>query len=244
MDSEFEEYTSPPPDTSGAWMLTFADLLSLIITFFVMLFSMTTIEEQQWENIVRSLSQRLRLEQTTDMTPPAAELSIEKEEVAKAVELPYLHGILTQKLAEAGMAKVAKVEMKHDRVIISFAGQEAFHKGSVTMEPAMEQGMAQVAQFIRHIGNRVEINGNADPTPLQGKAYPSNWELSLDRARVVGDYLKAQGYPSPIRVYGRGASGYFEIPPQKDREERDRISRRIDIVIRSERANADVRLFP
>lgn len=244
MDSEFEEYTTPPPDTSGAWMLTFADLLSLIITFFVMLFSMTTIEEQEWEHIVRSLSQRLRLEQTAEITPPAAELSIEKEEVKKAVELPYLHGILLQKLAESDVAKTATVELRDDRVMISFAGQEAFQKGSIAMQPSMEQGLAQVAQFIRHIGNRVEINGNADPTPLQGKAYPSNWELSLDRARVVGDYLKAQGYPYPIRVYGRGASGYFEIPPQPDKQERDRLSRRIDIVIRAESANADVRPFP
>ncbi len=67
------------PDTPDQrWMVTLADLLSLILTFFVLLFSMSTLELEQWEKISQSLSQNLSLEKKVKETKPAAEQAIEK----------------------------------------------------------------------------------------------------------------------------------------------------------------------
>lgn len=241
---EYSAYSAqdPGPDPQ-AWVLSYADLLSQLICFFVLLFSMSSVNNEEWEGMVRSLSQRLSLEKDVDSAPPAGELSIEKEVVPMAMELPYLHGILAQKFQDPELAKLAEVRLLDDRLVISFAGQEAFKKGSTEMQDGMKQGLALVAQFTHTLGNQIEVNGNADSTPVQGKTYPSNWELSLDRARVVADYLKEQGYPHAIRVFGRGDSAYFQLAANRTKEERDRIARRIDIVIRSERAATAGRAF-
>lgn len=236
MDTEFEEsHAAENPQHNSQWVLSYCDLLSQLICFFVLLFAMASLNKEQWVEASKSLSQRLNVNKDAAETKPAGELSIEKETIPMAMELPYLHDILSQKLAAPEFKNIAQLKLLDDRLVISFTGEEAFQKGSTEMRDNMKQGLALVAQFTHTLGNQIEINGNADPTPVQGKAYPSNWELSLARALSVADYLKQQGYPYPINVLGRGDSAYRQLPGTHSLETRDKLSRRIDIIIRSQR---------
>lgn len=236
MDREFNTSQSEEnPHQGSQWILSYSDLIAQLICFFVLMFAMSGVNKQQWVETTKSLSQRLKPDKTATDSKPAGELSIEKEAIPMAMELPYLHDILKQKLSAPEFNNIAEATLLEDRLVISFTGEEAFLKGSIEMRDNMKQGLALVAQFTRTFGNQIEINGNADPTPIQGKTYPSNWELSLTRALAVSDYLKEQGYPYSIHVLGRGDSAYRQLSSAASLEKRDKLSRRIDIVIRSQR---------
>lgn len=234
-ETQFEQDESSSGNPN-AWMMTFADLLSLIITFFVMLFSTTSIKKPEWEQITHSLSQRLNPEKDTLTTQPAAEISIEKEVTKSAQNLGYLHGIFTSKISATPQKDKVLLQQQGDRLIISIVGNESFQRGSTQMTPELEAVVSVIGDLTHHLHNRIEIHGNADSDPVSGKRFPSNWELSLARALTVGEMIRDHGYPYRMSIYGRGDSAYKYLPEHLSTSDRERIARRIDIVIREERA--------
>lgn len=224
------------PDTSSAWMLTFADLLSLILAFFVLLFATTSLKKPEWERVAESLSQRLNPAKDARESDPAADIGIEKITRGPAADLGYLRNIITEKMIAGGLAEQLLLQQRGDRLVISIAGGESFQNGSTEMTPQLQEMLNLLSQMLRTLTNRIEIHGNADASPPNSRQYPSNWELSLARAAAVGLKLRADGYPYRLSIYGRGDSTYNTLPESLSAQERDRLSRRIDIIIRAERA--------
>ncbi len=228
------EIREPHRDNS-AWVLSYCDLICQLIAFFLMLFAMSTVQNQQWQQVRSSFAQRLDPNKDVKNNEPAAELSVDRKDVLAAQDLGYLQNILKDKLEGALKGQVV-VQHKDGRLVISIEGDESFVKGSTHMTPHLESTLLLISDVLRTITNRVEVNGNADPTPVSGKTFPSNWELSLARALAVGDYFHEHGYAYRLSVYGRGDSAYNEIPREVTADQRERLSRRIDIIIRADRA--------
>lgn len=215
------------------WMMTFADLLSLVLTFFVLIFSMSTIKMKVWEDVTKSLSQRLDPEREVEFTPPAVELTTPQERIVIAQDLDYLHTILEEQMKTFPHPDMVKMQRLDDRVVISLAGGAAFQKGSINTTRRAEQGLVFLSDILSNIGNRIDVHGNADPEPINTAAYPSNWALSLARAMTVARELQEKGYVYRIRSYGRGASHASTITTRIDDDERFALGRRVDIIIRS-----------
>lgn len=235
--SPYQDYKAQEEaETGTAWMLTFADLLSLILAFFVLLFATTSVKKPEWEKVAQSLSQRLNPNKDARTSEPAAEISIETEEHAPAKDLGYLNSVFLGKITQSSLAAHVMLQERGDRLVISIAGDNSFLRGSTQMTPRLQEILNLLSQMLRSTGNRIEIHGNADASPTQTVQYPSNWELSLARALEVGKRLRADGYPYRLSIYGRGDSTYNTLPESLSAQERDRLSRRIDIIIRAERA--------
>lgn len=218
------------------WVLSYCDLLCQLICFFLLLFAMSTVQNKQWQHVKSSLSQRLNPDKTVLDTPPAAEISIERMEVTMAQDIGYLNRIIGEKIENSDLAKRVAVQQQEDRLVIRIAGDESFLRGSTQMTGHLQEILTMLSDIMRTIPNRVEINGNADPTPVSGKLYASNWELSLARALAAADFLKERGYPYALSIFGRGDSTYRDIPQEFSAKERERLSRHIDIIIRNDRA--------
>lgn len=234
--SQFEE-APQEPQTSTAWMLTFADLLSLILAFFVLLFSMTSVKKPEFQLITQSLSQRLNPVPEVESAGPNAEIAIEKEEVQVGRDIGYLNQIVSEKIENTPELKNRLlVQNLEDRLVLSITGEQSFISGSTTMTPQLEKLLLLLSDILRTLNNRIEIHGNADNSPTSGKTFPSNWELSLTRALAVADMLRENGYPHPLSVYGRGDSVYADLPQGLSPKEKEKLSRRIDFIIRADSA--------
>lgn len=219
------------------WVLSYCDLLCQLICFFVLLFATSSVKKQQWEQIRTSLAQRLDPTKETTKSQPAAEITIEKKQSFEGQDISYLRDIVLAKIAAQPSLKGEVIVQQVDgRVVISIAGDAAFLSGNAKMTPKLESTLVTINDIIGSTRNRVEIHGNADPHPVTNKLYPSNWELSLARALAVGGYLRGLGYPYHLSVYGRGDTAYNDLPAGLSNEQRERLSRRIDIVIRVDRA--------
>lgn len=185
------------------WMLTFADLLSLILTFFVLLYSMTVPEIPKWEVITESLSQRLKPKQEKVYVPPASERTIPTTSYETASDLNYLETIIVDKISGINlMDDIVSLNTLEDRLVIELRGNTLFTDNAVDLSETGEQIASALGTILESIGNHIEIYGyfNAEAELKQ----TNDWLLSVKRAYAVSSALKDAGYTSKMVSYGRG----------------------------------------
>lgn len=223
-----------PKETSANWMITVADLFSLMLTFFVLLYSMSVIQHDHWEVIAKSLMQRLQpiQEETTDFTSPDM-FSVEHEDIRWARGLDYLNRVIIGQLQENGTAfEGIRLYRLPDRLILSLASDKMFPPGSNRLMPDARIAIRQLSAFLSRIGNAITIEGHTDPTPISSASFPSNWELSMARASAVAKILRNEGYPYQLNILGLGSSRYEAWQKEFGANRKHAMARRVDIVIR------------
>ncbi|MEO3429451.1 flagellar motor protein MotB [Pelagibius sp. CAU 1746] len=217
-------------DTSQAWLLTFTDLAALMLTFFVLLFSMSTIKEESWQNLVDALAPRLPSLQEVTVALPTADKTADEVERVPGTDLDYLAAVLKEQM-EANDALVgARVSREAESLVISMPGDLLFPPGAIELGDGGEKAVFALSGVLRNLRNVVEVAGHADPSQPQS-LYPSNWELSLARAAAVSGRLTELGYQGSIVVRGYGAARYAEVDADLPAEERRARARRVDIVV-------------
>ncbi len=227
-------FVLPHTDASGhsnQWMITLADLLALVLTFFVLLYSMSTIKQDEWVEVVTSLSQRLNPQRIIGEPVPTETLNTPGRQLTPGLNLDYLYAVVNEKIRRNAKLE-ATLRQADDRLILSLSSDVYFGSGTATLRADTRSVLLDLADSLRNIPNQIDVYGHTDPNPITTTAYPSNWELSLSRASTIAALLTAGGYTSPIRCYGMADAAYREIPQDLNPQERYRLSRRVDIVIR------------
>lgn len=219
-------------ENAQAWLLTFTDLTALMLTFFVLLFSMSTIKDADWQNLVDALSPRLDRVQPVKVALPQSEKAAEPVERTPGSDLDYLAAVLReQMLAEPALQQV-RVTREARRLVISVPGDLLFAPGSTELGEAGERSVFALSTVLRSLRNVIEIAGHADSQQPNGRgAWPSNWELSLGRAAVLSALLSKFGYQGDILVRGYGHARYAETDASLPENERRALARRVDIVV-------------
>jgi len=217
-------------DNGQAWLLTFTDLTALMLTFFVLLFSMSTIKDSDWQNLVDSLAPRMDRVQEVTVALPQHEKSAEEVVRLPGSDLDYLSAVLKEQTA--ANPELAGVSIAHEdaRLVIAVPGDLLFAPGSTELGEAGGKAAFTLAGVLRNLRNVIEIAGHADPTS-PGSGYPSNWELSLGRAVVLADMLKGVGYRGEILVRGYGHARFAEVDASLASAERMARARRVDIIV-------------
>ncbi len=214
----------------AAWMVTFTDLVSLMLTFFVMLFSMSVVEGDRWDAITDSLSTTLNPTKKEVIDTQTADYNISTVFRQRAINLEYLQAVLKEKMTEDKILSRSMIQLLDDRLLISLPGDLLFTSGSKNLSTRAENTMLKIGDVLRHVSNQIVITGHTDPKPAQGEDYASNWELSLFRAIAVGNGLRKSGFTQEFLAYGYGDSGYGQLPAIPD-EQKEALARRVDIMV-------------
>ena len=223
---------------SQSWMITFTDLVALLITFFVMLFAMSQVEERKWENLTRAFSDDLDVVREVTVALPPEDLGIEPVDSLPGVDLDYLATLLRQSMeTEAELAGGFLVRLS-DRLIITLPADLLFAPGRASLEDAGERAAHALGGLLRHIDNRIEVSGHADPRGTRGR-YPSNWELSLERAIAVARMMREAGYQGEVTARGHGDSHFAQLSPALSEARRNRLARRVDVIVHDDAGRLD-----
>jgi len=219
------------------WMVTFVDLVSLLLAFFVLMFSMTTPEAPQWESFTASLRSAFTSDNPTRARRALMPETVQVEDPGLGFDLGYLQKLLEAELARDALLRDAEVVEKGGRLVVSMASDVFFQPGSATLLPSGEGAIFNLAVALSQLDNRIDIVGHTDPRPFLSPmaAFSSNWDLSLARALSVAEALRKFGYDKPVEVRGAADGKFGEIDPALDLEERYRLARRVDLVIYKER---------
>lgn len=214
------------------WLITFTDLIALLLAFFVMLFSMSAVKPEPWENMTNSLMLRLNPDFAWDSLAALTDLTAESRPAEEAADLDYLQAVITDKIRHVPLFSQALLTRRSDRLIISLQADSLFAAGSATLGEDARAALYALGDTLRHVSNRVDVNGHTDPNPVRNGQFVSNWELSLYRALAVADALASAGYTREIAAIGFAESRYDEMATALDRDTRFRRARRVDVVIR------------
>lgn len=211
-----------PPDKEGGglpwvrpsphWMITYADMVTLLLCMFVLLLSMTSFSEAKFAKTMASVSRAFGAggEEIGEVSPQLLE-------VEKALK-EYL----------SGKGVSADVVREERGLVVRFADSALFERGSAEVTPEGKRAMTELAGFLAGIPNHVRVEGHTCDLPIHTERYRSNWELSTARATSVLHIL-AERVP-PQRLSAAGYGEYRPIMPNDGEANRAK-NRRVDVVV-------------
>lgn len=225
--------SGPPPSgpPQAAWMVTFTDLVSLMLTFFVLLFSMSNVKVDEWDAMIDTLTQTLNPSRLTTVAAATSKFNVGTIFRKRAINLDYLSTVLEETISQDPLLSQSQLIMMDDRLIIALPGDLLFSSGRAVMPDEAKSALFTLGSVLRNIGNQVGVNGHTDPRPPQADGdFTSNWELSLARAAAVANTIRRSGYTSEINAYGYADSRFNQLPDM-DEEQRLQLARRVDVVV-------------
>ena len=221
-----------PP--SSLWLITFTDIMALMLTFFVLLYSMSVPTEEEWKEITKGLKNQFTKTYSGDAYRGSQqEVNISKIDFTKAQNLTYLNSVLSNIVEKDERLKNIVLIPQNDHLIVSVPEELLFQAGRADISNGGKQLLFSIGNTMARIRNRIEVIGHTDPRPMQESKdkFGSNWELSLARAGVVANTLENAGYQRPIIIRGFSSSRYDDLPEDMEEEERLSLSRRVDILV-------------
>jgi chemotaxis protein MotB len=190
-------------NNSAGWLTTFNDLVTLLMVFFVLLFTMSSIDAKKMQEFQYALQSGLGVLEAGKMvnisvktTQPVEDMSHIKTqpEGVKVSPGERLKGLLSDKLIKSLEADFGiEIAQTHQGIRLSFENQIIFDFGKANINPAGYTMLNQIAKAIKKVPKPVRVEGHTDNIPIQTARFPSNWELSVARA-VDPHRLSAVGY--------------------------------------------------
>lgn len=220
-------------DSGGStWLISFTDVMALMLTFFVLLFSMSNPKIEDWEKFTDTVQKNFnRFYGHIADRGPEDSVNIEKINFSQALNLNYLRALIQNLQNEEPSLQSAKLINNGNQLIISLPQSLLFNVGEVSVKSEANQSLFTLAGTLGRIKNRVEVVGHTDPQPTSGEEFKSNWELSLARAANVAAVLENVGYERPIIIRGQASGRYYDLSKDIPQNERLDLSRRVDIVV-------------
>lgn len=228
-----------PPQTEQAWITTYGDMVTLLMAFFVMLFAISTLEQEKFEAFVAGLAPFGNDggspigEAGPPIESPVTVLELDATKLqapALAPELQQLGDQLLAAVAAAGHPGALDITEDERGLGVTIKTDSVlFDIGSATVTPMGEQIIAAIAPPLASVDNQLLVEGHADTTPLDRGGY-TNWNLSTDRAVAVVNVLVDQHGLRPERLTASGFGEFRPRDPGTSPEAKAR-NRRVDLIV-------------
>ncbi|MFZ7104602.1 MAG: OmpA family protein [Peptococcaceae bacterium] len=235
-----------PPKGAPLWMTTYGDMITLVLTFFILLYSYSSLDVLKWKQVVSSVRGSLGVlnggstlddVELVGSGKPSEDVSTQKmtaDEVdelermqQEKIEMENLKNDLSEVLHELDNRIIVETDQRG--VILRFEDNVLFDKGKAELKADSKEVLLRVAELLKKIDNSIRVEGHTDDLPIHTPQFPSNWELSTSRATNVLRYLLEHDL-EPKQLSAVGYGEYHPIAPDKDEESRKK-NRRVDIVI-------------
>lgn len=219
---------------SNAWMDTYADTITLLLTFFILLYSFSTIDNEKLKEIAYSLKSQVSGGEPVTMEKIDENIENLTPGIGAKSEYDILVDKITNLLKENGLSELVKIREEDAGVILQIGDNIMFDTADAKLKDESKKVLDVVSSLIPKINNEIMIQGHTDSRPIKSSKYESNWELSTARAFAVLKYFINEKHLDPRRF---SATGYGEYRPivENSSEENMEINRRVDILIVQER---------
>jgi chemotaxis protein MotB len=220
------------------WVMTYGDMMSLLLTFFVLIVSFSSMQETKFEQAVSSLHEAFGVlksaESVLEFDTPIVPNHEPQEEEA---EFLYEVRSIEKMLLENGLDKQVEVQVTGDGVLVRMNSEFAFNTGGATLQKEPKAVLNQLASFFKKFPYRIRVEGHTDSVPINSAKFPSNWELSAARAVAVARYFQGMGLP-PEKIAATGLGEFHPIGDNDSAKGREK-NRRVEIFLHMDRKNLD-----
>jgi chemotaxis protein MotB len=219
-----------PEKTASVWLITFADISALMLAFFVMLFSMSTLELDKWQAVISRLTKGEPAKVQLRPAPISAH-SVPTVDVPPALPLGYLGQVLEEKLKQETSLGHVRIHRLDNMLVVSLPTDILFLPDKAALTPRARQALFEISSAIAQIGNQIDVHGHSAPAAAASSGTDWQWRLSLERAVAVADELKRIGYQRNPTMLGLADSRFRYLDPAIPEAQRLELARRVDLVI-------------
>lgn len=234
------------PENQERWLLTYADLITLLLGLFVILYAMSQIDKSKYQDFASALTQRfgnkmimaghrgITFDPSTKLGRAQAPLySFSRE--ARKQRLSNQLSMLLQKQINAGSLQVRETS---DGISINLLEFLMFESGKADIKPAAFPTLDTLTVFLSTVPYNIRVEGHTDNVPINTAQFPSNWQLSVTRAMNTGYYILQKGIIPQTRMSIAGYSEYRPVATNDNYEGRAQ-NRRVEIVILSDTGSTE-----
>lgn len=214
-------------DEGEDWMLTYTDVVTLLIALFVMLLSYAIMNEEKYRRMANALSSAVRGPQAISIAPlpgagsalPGAPTAGAEPDDAKddGGRSKAVADDLKKGIAGLGLADQVGVEVRKNQVQLDIKASVLFPTGQSDLTGEGRGVLDKLAPVLQKGAYKISVEGHTDDVPIATERFPSNWELSAGRATTVVRHLIEKGVP-PKRLQ---AVGHAEMRPVADNKDDD-----------------------
>ncbi len=242
MESLLEE----DDNQGGSWVTTFADICLLLLTFFVLLYTMSSVDEKRFESSFLSvrqalgqhmggeLAQKPKTKQDEGVFMREAELLREIEEQQNDVftDFNYFY-------SEQGTEGLIGARLDSGIITLEVPGDVLYESGRAELSSEGKEVLRDLKDFfVQHPDQKINIEGHTDNVqPSDQVRFKDNWELSSMRAVNVLRYMLELGL-EPGRMTATGYADLDPVVPNTSKENRAR-NRRVEFVLSREMQGAE-----
>ncbi len=224
-------------DNKERWLVSYADFITLLFAFFVVMYSISSVNEGKYkvlsetlEGVFNAPQKSIEPIQIGDVTarstsPDSRQIFLQpiidskkevktdlpktEEDIEQDIKLESIASEFESKFQDLIFEDKVSVEKKDDWIEISLDDTVVFRSGGVEPVDDALPIIEKIAAIMNQHENAMLIEGHTDNVPIRSTVFPSNWELSAARAATVVRYLALEGVSADRMV----AMGYGEFQP-------------------------------
>jgi chemotaxis protein MotB len=219
-----------------AWVVTFGDLMSLLLCFFVLMLSFSEMDRKKYKIISGSLAHAFGIQKKT----PVFESPKGQKIIAKDFDQAIIVNKIEEKLVKPIVVEINKnfkemkdlieVDVEGNQVAIRLMGETTFDLGKAEIRPQMLPLLVKIGALLKGTRGEIIIAGHTDNLPLRGGPYKSNLGLSMARAASVADFFLKKSSIEPKRISTMGFGKHRPLATNDTKQGREK-NRRVEIIL-------------
>ena len=210
------------------WLLTYSDLITLLLAFFVVMYSMSRVDNKKFGEVSDALNTILK------GGPSVLRYAEEPEKngfgLLKLGNLRMVQQKVEERFKQLGKNDLVQTEITERGLVVHIVESALFDVGSAKLKPKAMEVLDLIASELVGRPNHIRIEGHTDDTPIHTDIYPSNWELSSARATAVVRYYTENHQIERDRISALGYGEFRPVVPNNSIENRA-TNRRVDVVV-------------
>ena len=231
-------------DGGDSWLTTFADMATLLMSFFVLILSFAELDVVKYKAIVGSMKQALGVEpkEMEYLKSPTEKKDANKRDMPtttsgnRSVDAMQQQQVTTQarlireKLSELVQESLVTIEERATNLVIRIPEKGVFPSGSARLDKSFKPVLHRIRDAIAQADGDIVISGHTDIRPINNPDYRSNWDLSAERAVSVLHVLLEGDVLDPQRFTAQGFAATRPLVPNTDADSMQ-LNRRVEIVV-------------
>ncbi|PJI08052.1 MULTISPECIES: OmpA/MotB family protein [Clostridium] len=238
-------------DNSERWMLTYLDLITLLMAFFVVLYASSTINKQKFQQVAESLrvafngsgksvvgeDDAVDIKSSKNYVTQEASKDNASAEKAEENKLKDVKQKIDQYVKQNNMQGSVSTNLEEKGLVVSIVDTLMFDEGKADVKPDFQNKLVSIGNILKTINNYIRVEGHTDNKPIQNSLFRSNIELGSARANNVEHILIDNAKIPDIQMC---TVSYAATRPVSDNNtDAGRAqNRRVDIVILNSKFNA------
>jgi chemotaxis protein MotB len=217
------------------WVVTFGDLMSLLMCFFVLLLSFSEMDRKKYKMVSGSMAQAFGIQREKPVFESPRGQKMIAREFDQAVMITKIEESIKPIIDEIKdeyeeLKDAVELEIGEDKITIRMMGETTFDTGKAKLHPAFGPLLKKIGAVLSETKGEVIIAGHTDNIPLSGGLFGSNLGLSMARAGSVAEYLLRTTSIDPKRLSTMGFGEYRPLTTN-DTVRGRRKNRRVEIIV-------------